>query len=293
MVGLFLLVLVVLLVYWQQDAIRGAVSLDTTSTIEAPITPPPPAAIELGGAALTHFGAGQAASARGAHLEAARSFYSVLQEEPRAEAAERLGYRACEQAVLTSMRGALLGRSLTDSQKRALRRDALASGRQAAKTGEDVVAAAADLDEALVLYPGDRSLERVRADVQVKLDEAAAVAAAEARKASIERLYRLARLEHEQFETGDATRASVAAAYEAVVLADPERTSHLSYDAADRARSFREQLGAEALEQGAALEADGDIEGAVERYREAVEQVQDPLHATHKRAQERLDALAG
>jgi pSer/pThr/pTyr-binding forkhead associated (FHA) protein/tetratricopeptide (TPR) repeat protein len=227
---------------------------------------------------------------RGRYLDAASQYYKVLKLSPDNEQAERMGYVACEYIAMDRMRDAVLIRS-TPLPKRELARSlALSLGESALAGRSELPAARTALREATVLLPSDKALAALLVKVQEAEDIAINRQQAETHRKKIETLYKLAKV---QVAKGDDTSAAIA--FEAVMVADPDKKTTYYFDARTALAETRTRLQAQAeaafvLAQG--RESAGDTAGARLHYQQVVT-LAGPESEVGRRAAARLSALPG
>jgi pSer/pThr/pTyr-binding forkhead associated (FHA) protein len=108
---------------------------------------------------MVHFDAGR-------YLDAAAQYYSVLKLSPGHRVAQRMGYRACEQQLIDSMRTGLVLRNLPEDEQEARRTKALRLARLTLRGRGDVDRAIRRLRRVRVFRPDDDEVAEVLARIE-------------------------------------------------------------------------------------------------------------------------------
>jgi pSer/pThr/pTyr-binding forkhead associated (FHA) protein len=140
----------------------GSHSSEVLSEKRAPILDPATAQrvgqlLERG---MVHYDAGR-------FLDAAAQYLSVLTLSEGHSVAQRMGYRACEQLLISRMRRGLVLRNLPADERLARRTAALKMGRQALKGRGDLARAAKRLRAVVVFMPDDKEVRALLAETEL------------------------------------------------------------------------------------------------------------------------------
>lgn len=105
--------------------------------------------------------------AQGRYLDATGRYYKVVQDlEPGHPEAGRLGFVSCEYVAFQLLADDLQRKSMSDRDKEAAKKEALAEAKAAVSSGEGLVDARLKVDAALVVLPGDDKLEAAQNQVR-------------------------------------------------------------------------------------------------------------------------------
>jgi pSer/pThr/pTyr-binding forkhead associated (FHA) protein len=105
--------------------------------------------------------------AQGRYLDATGRYYKVVQDhEPGHPEAGRLGFVSCEYVAFQLLADDLQRKSMSDRDKEAQKKEALAQVKEAVGSGEGLVDARLKVDAALVVLPGDDKLKAAQNQVR-------------------------------------------------------------------------------------------------------------------------------
>ncbi|MSQ02200.1 MAG: FHA domain-containing protein [Myxococcales bacterium] len=205
------------------------------------------------------------------YFEAAGAFYRVLQLDAGHADARRMGFLACEFITLAEVRSALVTRTTSDSARAEARTRALDAVAKA-RAGEFTVAEArALLDEASALSPDDAELLTARAFLDAR--QTAVARAASAGKAVAHAKEVGGRLAAARADLDKGAYAKAVKGFEAVMAADPSRSTPDFYQAEEGVRTAKDRMKAEsksAWSQATAAVKAGDWLTARKRLNEVV-----------------------
>lgn len=197
------------------------------------------------------------------YFEAAAAFYRVLQVDPHNRDARRMGFVACEFITLSEVRAALVARTTSDAARQEATASALAAVEQALAGSLPAASAQAALDAALSLSPGDPALVDAQARLSAKtaaVARAVSAGKAEARAKSLDAMLAQGKSELERGKYSQAVKS-----FEAVMAADPGRSTPQYYQAEEGVRAAKDRMKADSkaawAEANAAMKS-GDWLGA-------------------------------
>ncbi len=197
------------------------------------------------------------------YFEAAAAFYRVLQADPHNRDARRMGFVACEFITLSEVREALVARTTTAAAREEATAAALAAVDQALAGELPTAQAQATLDAALALSPDDPALRDAQARLSAKsaaVARAVSAGKAEAKTKSLDALLAQGKSELERGKYSQAVKS-----FEAVMAADPARSSPQYYQAEEGVRAAKDRMKADSkatwTEANAAMKS-GDWLGA-------------------------------
>lgn len=185
---------------------------------------------------MQHFASGQ-------YFEAAGAFYRVLQLDSGHADARRMGFLACEFITLTEVRGALVSRTTSDSARADAKAKALDAVAKAAAGDLTVVHARAVLDEASALSPDDAELLAARSSLDAR--QSAVSRAASAGKAAAQAKEVGGRLASARADLDKGAYGKAMKGFEAVMAADPSRSSPEYYQAEEGMRTAKDRMKSE------------------------------------------------
>ena len=230
-------------------------------------------------------GKGRVLFGEGRYLDAAAQFYRVLKIDPYNHRAERLGFVACEAIAFQKLRDDVVLQTTSMKERRKKYREALMLADRAFAGKVQWAEARGALEQALVFYPQDSELTVVLAKVQQTSLRAENAQEIRLYREEASRLYAEADQHLEKGEYLKSIRS-----FEAVQTADPERSTHYWYDAADGVLEAKSRLKKELAPQFAKAKEDmkaGDHQQAQERLAEIL--AQDPYHDDAREALEQLE----
>ncbi len=212
----------------------GPPALSTSITTSAPAdrTATDPLMAE----GMQHFAAGQ-------YFEAAGAFYRVLQLDAAHADARRMGFLACEFITLTEVRTSLVSRTTSDSARAEAKLRALDAVAKAGAGELTVVEARPLLEEAIALSPEDPDLLTARASLDAR--QSAVSRAVTAGKAAAQAKEVGGRLTSARADLDKGAYGKAVKGFEAVMTADPNRSSPEYYQAEEGMRTAKDRMKAE------------------------------------------------
>lgn len=178
--------------------------------------------------------------AEGKYFDAAGSFYRVLQIDPNHVDARRMGYVACEFITLAEVRAALVARSTTESARAAARTAALDAMTRLGAREISVADARPLVDAALALSPEDAELLAARDSLEAT--EASVARAVTAGKAAAVTRDLEGRLAEAKTDLAQGRYSRAVRGFEAVMAADPARTSPQYHAAAEGVTEAKDKM---------------------------------------------------
>jgi tetratricopeptide (TPR) repeat protein len=214
---------------------------------------------------------GMARFAEGKYFDSAAAFYRVLQLDPHHRDARRMGFVACEFITLAEVRTALVQRTTSEASRADAQAKAIAAVDAAVAGGMPPAEAQALLDAALAMSPGDPEL--LAAQERLSARSAAVARAVSAGKAEAKSRSLEAMLAQGQSELDRKKYSQAVKSFEAVMAADPSRSSPQYYQAEEGVRAAKDRMKADSKaawsEANAAMKA-GDWVTARERLEQVL-----------------------